>query len=207
MAMGCGSLATVQSLVQLLSGDRGFDPERRVLARIEHGGALTQSAPAVGEPDRELIEQSRRIDVAIRSLPGIADVGIATDLPVGTQLSGDPFWLDLGVHEGGTWAVGADTLRALGARFLSGRGIEYGDVELNAPVVVASAMAARLLVPGKSPSEAVGQWVPTPSGTRQVVGVVADIRPHPGLAQSPALSLPIGSPGVQAVRFLALGNR
>jgi predicted permease len=188
-----GALATSRNLVGLVTAT-GFEP-----------AALYDLATAHGGWDDERVEQglrTRAVLDAVRGTPGVAAAGLS--VLTGSRIPGDACSSDVGeVH-----AVSPDSFRAMGTPFRAGRGVSPEEDVLGLPVVVINEHAARRAWPDSEPVEVVGRELPTTCGTVAVVGVVADIRRHPGQPLGPEVYMPASSlPRTDALANLRIAMR
>ena len=177
----CAALLLGQRLNDLLHVDLGFEAERILTAQL----ALP---PIVDEAT--LREQQLALDRLVgelRTLPGIAAVGIASDAPLGdtdTQMEVGigPMPLDPRRADGqvqASWRiVGGDYFTAMGITLLRGRSFAASD-EATDSVILGQGLAERIFGAGVDP---VGRIVTLGNQNRKrVVGIVADTRQR-GLA-------------------------
>lgn len=172
----CAALLLGQRLHALLQADLGFEPERVLTARL--------ALPAI---DREevLREEQRTLDrllQEIRTLPGVASVGIASDAPLGesdTQMEVGigPMPLDRSRPDRqvqASWRiVGGDYFGSMGIPLLRGRAFAATDEAPDA-VIIGQALAERLFGAGVDP---VGRTLTLGNqNRRKIVGVAADTR-------------------------------
>lgn len=170
---GAGLLG--KSLYRLLHVDLGFDPAHLATVQL----MMTDPASQKPEPLRALY---REIEARISSLPGVAGLGLASDLPV--QCFCDTDWIRIpgkpfhGEHND---VMERDTspnyLPMLGARLIEGRFFTEADDASHPNVTIINQTLARRYFPGEDPlGKMIGDIKLSPKSMRQVVGVVADVR-------------------------------
>jgi putative ABC transport system permease protein len=167
-----------RSFTRLLSVAPGFDVSRGLAFDVSLWGPSFTGPNADRNVARYYTEVLRRV----RALPGVEAAGITSQLP----LSGN---LDMyGIHpkdrpnanpeldpSADRYSVSSGYLQAMRIPLLSGRAFTDGDVEGAPPVALVNETLARTLWPREDPLGkhfAVGD---VKSGSRTVVGVVADV--------------------------------
>jgi predicted permease len=187
-----GAAMTARNLLQLVFKDPGFRSADVYRGHIQHGANLDRAAaPGFVRNDRTEPATSARVQAVTEVLTAVQGIAVA-------GLVGSPFpsavehefWKSRG-SMGGVWGMGPGVFDAMSTPLRSGRTIEMADVTSRGAVAVVNERAVSVLWPGISSGDALGRFVETESGPRQVIGVVADIRPYPGAEQIPALYLPI----------------
>jgi predicted permease len=180
-----GASLLARSFVALVSVDRGYDPARAVAATIPMPHATYTAARRV-----ELLE--RAID-RLTQAPGITAAGFTTILPLsgseamrgfsmpGRRGPGDPTVPVQAAFR----IVSPGYFRALGMRFVQGRGFDGTDTSTSRRVVVVSRSFARIYL-GDVP---LGDTVPAGTDDQPwaVIGVVDDVRAHDGAGAKPEL--------------------
>lgn len=167
---GAGLLA--KSLYRLLHVDLGLDSTH--LATVN----LMMTDPA----SQKLNELYRQIEGRVMSLPGVMSMGLTSDLPV--QCNCDTDWIRIpgkpfhGEHNDVMERdISSDYMRTLGAKLIEGRMFTETDDASHPNVTIINQTLARRYFPGEDP---VGKMIAdtklSPKSTRQVVGVVADVR-------------------------------
>jgi predicted permease len=166
----------IRSLWMLAQVNPGFQAEHVLTLRVSPDQSLCQRrSPCVALYD-ELLRRAREI-------PGVQDASAANTLPFAAgvpasavKIEGFPyvpaeraapmFWAG---------AVTPGYFNLMGIPILQGRGLEYGDNENAAPVIVVSAATARRYWPGENP---IGKHVQLVWEDRSwtVVGVAGDVR-------------------------------
>jgi predicted permease len=124
----------------------------------------------------------REIESRLAAVPGVASVGITTDLPV--QCNCDTDWIRIvgkpfhGEHnEVDERDVSADYMKTLGARLVRGRMISESDDSTRPQVVLINETLARKYFPGEDPiGHKLANGDLDPKSIREIVGIVADVR-------------------------------
>lgn len=200
----CGAALLVQTVLQLLAEDTGFEASRTLTVKLPLADGSTRTVPA--DAVRRALEQ-------IRALPGVETAGVGTTLPP----DGLPFqffmrWRSDTRDEGlriSLVGVTPGFLDALGARLVRGRFFEEPDLRFGEDVVVLSESAARFIAPGE---DLVDREYPQPmppvvklENRPRVVGLVRDVK-YAGLdvPASAAIYLPWGDAFPAATPYLLL---
>jgi putative ABC transport system permease protein len=183
LLLGAGLL--IRSLAALYAVDPGF----------RTGGVLTLRVtlpPGDYADDARVVGGFREMMRRVREVPGVAEAGAVTNLPLAStlgdlnfELEGKPVPEDEVSPRADWQVVTPGYLPALGMQVLAGRGIAASDDERAPGAVVVNQSMARQYWPGASPlgarfklgGEAGPGWV-------TVVGVVRDVR-HAALAEPP----------------------
>ena len=180
----------VRSLIVLQRVDPGFVAEHAVTA-----GMLLPDSRYPDGPSR--VAFYRRLEDAIRVLPGASSSGIATTLPLSGSDMNVGFSIEGRPQEPGTrtsaayFGVSPDYFKAMGIRLVQGRTFTAADNEQGAPVAIISEAFARKYWPNEDP---IGKRINAglnKRGASEVVGVVADVK-QLALAEptKPALYMP-----------------
>lgn len=181
MMLLVGTTLLGRSLVRLLDVDLGFDPSSLVTMEVQVAG------PAYAEAERVFANHDA-IRAAVRALPGVADVGLVSQLPLGGNMD------QYGVRErnapdvGGAaerYAVSWDYMRAMRIPILEGRAFTEAESRDTASrVAIVSRSLAQRMWPGGG---AIGKYIQVGGGPDrpylQVIGIAADTR-HTGLDES-----------------------
>jgi predicted permease len=195
-----------RSLVQALSFELGFDPERLVSVSVGFGRGY--DGPRTATYWDAALDRVRQMpDVAAASLAAIAPFGdaYAPDRPAGG--AGPHRYLLRN-------EVSAEFFQTAGIRVLHGRTFTRDEVSGQAPVAVISAELARAYWKDEEPvgstldrvwghrdgPEARG-LVRKPAGTR-IIGVVADTITRFGSYDAPIIYLPLSSETIGAARMI-----
>ncbi len=179
LLQGTGLLS--RTVVDLFSVDPGFDPSHLVTMEVHAGGPRYAT-------DAAIFTNHERIRDAVRGVPGVLDVALASQLPLhgdfdryGIQAEDRPLANPELAPSADRYTVSGDFLRTMRIRILAGRGFSAAELEDSVPAVaVVSRALARRSWPGES---AVGRRIRLgdPNGPwRTVVGVAEGIR-HTGL--------------------------
>jgi putative ABC transport system permease protein len=178
LAIGAGLL--VRSFDALLSSELGFDPQGRLAVQVF----------AYGEegPDVDFLQVSLE---QIRAVPGVAAVGVTTDLPSADDRSVSSIEINVPftVDDRATPSVGEEPVVAIssispeypevmGIPLTRGRTFSVLDHQESAPVVMINEALARRHFPDQDP---VGEKLTirfSPVVSREIVGVLADVRPR-----------------------------
>jgi hypothetical protein len=185
VALVLAAALTVRNLLGLVLRPNGFDPQNLYELSVEHGHPTAPGAPKYYD-----VERVRGVLDVVRHAEGVAAAGAATFMPVGYSTGDDPFWQSRQRH-GGEWGIGAGFFSILQTPMRAGREFTELEVDTKALVAIVSESGARDLWPGELSGTAVGRAITTEDGPRTVVGVVADIRPLPGVGTVPALYVPV----------------
>lgn len=179
VALGTGGMM-VRSFLQLQNVEAGFD----------RGGLLTARlvAPSAKFPeDEEARLFLEEILEEARGVPGVRGAALVSALPMGFGTPTDTFRVGSGGGEEGENAPSALVVKAspdypetLGLGLLEGRFFTENDRLGEVPVAVVSRTLARDRFPAGSP---VGARIRVQGESREIVGVVADVRQ--ALAQRP----------------------
>jgi putative ABC transport system permease protein len=155
VALGVAVLASAalmtRSLLSLLRVDPGFDAGRALTLQV--------SLPVRNLGDRGRIDLARRLSSRLAVVPGVARVGMGTNLPLDDSLPNwySPYWRE-GAAEEEKNGLMADLrgvlpgfFDALGARFLEGRDFDAREIESARLVAIVDDSLARRTWPGRSP--------------------------------------------------------
>jgi predicted permease len=170
---GAGLLG--KSLYRLLHVELGFDDTHLATAYVMATGT------GYAKPEQRM-ELYREIDRRLRTLPGVTSVGISTDLPI--QCDCDTDWIRIpgrpfhGEHnEVLERDIDPGYLTTLRAKLLRGRMFTDLDDAQHPRVTIINESLARKYFPGEDPlGKTIGNGSLDPNATREVVGVIADVR-------------------------------
>lgn len=179
MMLLVGATLLGQSLMKLLDVELGFEPSQLVTMQVQASGPAYDSAPRI-------FANHDAIRAAVRAVPGVVDVGLVSELPLGGGF--DRYGItdrdrpDVPLGDADRYAVSADYMRAMRIALVQGR--EFTDAESRdtaSRVAIVSQSLARRVWPA---GDAVGKYIRIGGGPDrpwfQVVGVAADIR-HTGI--------------------------
>jgi len=185
LLVGAGLL--VRSLVEVLSADRGFQTERRLLATVSIPSAY---------PEPRRAEIVANILSRVQAIPQTTSAAAVSSVPLAGGSTG--LGIVAGDHQDipesavpwATWRiVTKDYFKAMGLPLLSGRGFTEQDIIEKPWRVVISKRLADLLWPGESP---IGRtailWKGQGNRPGEVVGVVGNMRER-GLDSDPTFAV------------------
>lgn len=170
LVSGAGIL--VKSFLKLQQVDPGFNPR----------GVLTLRVMA--PPSRNSPHLFRRIEAALRSLPGVKAVAGTNGLPLLANRSntsrfnvpGSPLINADALPAAQIRAVSPDYFEAMGIPLRAGRA--FTERDLNQPVVIINETMARRFWPGRNPlgeKYVTGVWGPEPTYST-IIGVAGDVK-------------------------------
>lgn len=199
LLVGAGLL--VRSLVTVMSVDRGFHSENRMLVTV----SLPQSYGEV-----RLENMVKEILSRLQSLPAVVSVGAVSGRPLGAGSTG----LGLaaadkpetpGAVPWASWRiVTPDYFKTMGLPLIAGRGFTSEDVIAKPWRTVISKRVADQLWPGENPiGKTAILWKGQSNRQGEVIGVVADMRER-GLEAGPTLAVYFPSGGALATTTLQL---
>jgi putative ABC transport system permease protein len=176
-----GAALLGRSLIGLLDVDPGFDARNLVTMEVQASGPAYETGEAV-------LANHDRIREAVRSLPGVADAALASQLPLGGNMDtygimarDKPLENPALAPSADRYTVSAEFLRAMRIPIVRGRGFTAAEAaDSNVHVAIVSSSLARRIWPGEN---AVGKYIRLgdPDGPwREVIGIAGDIR-HTGL--------------------------
>jgi putative ABC transport system permease protein len=198
LLIGAGLL--VRSLTQVLTTDRGFQTERRMLVTVSLPGAYGEAK--LGSAVADILQR-------LEALPEMVSVALVSGRPLSAGSTG------LGIVSAddpapatvpwATWRlVTKDYFRAIGLTMLSGRGFTEQDLLGKPWRVIVSKRLADQLWPGQNP---VGRtallWKGQGDNRAEIIGVVSDMRER-GLEADPTLAVYIPAYGALATTTLQL---
>lgn len=170
-----------RSLARLLSVDTGFDATNLVTMEVQASGTAYEKPGAV-------LANHDRIRAAVRALPGVVEVGLTTQLPLGGNVDrygiaaqDKPLANPELAPDAERFTVSWDFMRAMRIPVRRGRGFTEAEAyDSNTHVAIVSNSLAQRIWPGEEP---VGKYIRLGGPTRpwrEVIGVAGDIR-HSGL--------------------------
>lgn len=185
LLVGAGLL--VKSLVQVLSVDRGFQTEQRLLATVSIPSAYPEARRAQIATDvLGRLEAAPQI-VSVAAVSGRPIAGGSTGLGI---VAADHDNLPEGSVPWATWRiVSKDYFKAMGLSLLAGRGFTEHDIIDKPWRVIVSKRLAEQLWPGESPIGKIAiLWKGQGNQRGEVIGVVSDMRER-GLENDPTLAV------------------
>lgn len=155
--------------------DMGFDSQRLWTARLSLRG------PLIGDEARRAWAEAALRDV--QALPGVASAAAATEIPLrgGNVRRFEADGLIAGDAE--FRSVSANYFETIRAPLRLGRAFGDGDRQGSAPTAIVNETLARRYFGGK----ALGAQLRIGGETREIVGVVADVRQHADARPAPAI--------------------
>ncbi|HEU4997143.1 MAG TPA: ABC transporter permease [Gemmatimonadaceae bacterium] len=187
LVVGAGLLG--HSLLRLLSVNPGFDVSRLVTMEVQAIGPAYQTSASV-------FANHDRLRAAVRAVPGVEDVGLATQLPLGGNFDrygiaarDKPLDNPELAPSADRYTVSADFIRAMRIPILRGRGFTEAEAaDSNVQIAIVSDALAKRIWPGE---DAIGRYIRMGGPTRpwkQVVGIVGNVR-HTGLDATETLQV------------------
>jgi putative ABC transport system permease protein len=179
LLVGAGLLA--RSVVRLLNVDAGFDPDNLLTLQINSVGPRYDS-------DQAVWDYHDKVRAAVASLPGVASVGVVSQLPLGGNFDSygvaaqdKPLSNPEDAPSGDRYVASADYLRTMRIPVIEGRAFTAAEERdsVNLVALVSQALAARIW-PGES---AIGKRIRLGGPQRPwrtVIGVTGNVR-HTGL--------------------------
>ena len=176
-----GALLLIRTFVGLRAVDPGFDPKNVLTLETSLAGAKYATT-------RQVETLTRQVTARINALPGVQASALTLSLPTARsfdlpfRIEGRPLAGDSPFHGEEKWRFGSpDYFRVLGIPLQRGRLFTESDTGGSAPVLIINAAMARKFWPN---GDAIGQQVTIGKGlgpefddpTRQIVGIVADVR-------------------------------
>jgi putative ABC transport system permease protein len=172
-----GTLLSVPSFLEYLLRPPAMAVANLFTVTVNHGTGPTPAGRL-----REVLD-------AVRTMPAVESAAFAPSKPYEIPSEPAPFWTRHGL--GGAELAASDGLfRTIGTPLRVGREFTSQDVDRVAPVALLNEAGARALWPGESFSAIVGRMVVADDGPHHVVGIVRDIRTHPGRPIVPTLFTP-----------------
>jgi putative ABC transport system permease protein len=185
LLIGAGLM--IRSLQRLQAVDPGFNVERLLTMRI--------SLPLQRYPGDRILAFSQQLRERLQVLPGAQSVALASDLPLGSSVSGGPIELE-GRHDtpaGGEirmyrHRVTPGFFSTLGIPLVKGRDFTVDDNAQAPGVVIISESMARRYWPNEDPLgkrlRGDSRGAATPNPWLSIVGVVGEVK-YRGLPQNP----------------------
>ena len=192
-----GAALLIRTFWQVLKTDPGFNPARIASVQTWLAGTKYNSTPEVAQFYDEALGK-------IAGIPGVESAAVvAAGLP-----------LERGVNMAAR-VPGSDSFQSCDFRMITpdyfhtlripvklGKGFAASDNQLSRPVVVVNESFARLLWPGKS---AVGEhleFADEKSSTREVIGIVGDVKSHLDQPAEPTAFIPIAQGSYPVMKIL-----
>jgi predicted permease len=177
-----GATVFLRTLQNLLAVELGFDPERVLVATVDHA--------RVGFKDDAAVRFYRDLQERLQALPGVEAASGASNTPIQGCCWSDPLsvegqTLPPGAGDGGVASprntflnsVAPGYFRVMGTRVLKGREFDERDATNAARVAIVNEEFARTYFPDTDP---LGRTIALPagykSGSMQIVGVVENAR-------------------------------
>jgi putative ABC transport system permease protein len=150
-----GTSLMLRSLVGILQVDPGFEPERMLTAEMS---LSSRRYPRYPQPDAR-VRFVRRVTEEVSTLPGVDSVGLALVVPLSGQDAGHSYATDATaaaavLPPARYRPITPGYLEAVGTRLLSGRNLEWADLEQEKLVTLVDEKLARKAWPGE---EAIGK--------------------------------------------------
>jgi predicted permease len=184
MLVGAGLL--VRSLLQVMSTDRGFQAEERLLATV--------SIPA-SYPEARRTEIAQSILARVEALPDVVSGAAVSARPLSPGSTGmgivaaDAPSSDAAVPWASWRIVTKDYFKAMGLPLVAGRGFTEQDIIEKPWRIVISKRLADELWPGRNPvGQTATMWKGQGNLPAEVIGVVGNMRER-GLEQRPTLAV------------------
>jgi putative ABC transport system permease protein len=166
----------IRSLAMLRNVNPGFDPNHAVTMQISIPSAK------FSEPIQQIRFYDRVLE-RVRALPGVQSAGLIDDLPLNEEGSMQPISIEgrpvvpmADMPEVSVRLISSDYLRAMRIPLFRGRDISDSDAESRSGGILISESMAKQFWPGE---DAVGKRLTLyfyPHLTREVVGVVGDVK-------------------------------
>ncbi|MBZ5494935.1 MAG: ADOP family duplicated permease [Acidobacteriia bacterium] len=198
LLVGAGLLAN--SFVRLVRQNPGYNPDGVLTLQVSLPRARYP------QPEMQLGFFDQLLD-GMRSLPGVQAAGTTNMMPMSSamirmsfQIPGAPQSTDPASQPvAGVRMVSPGFIPAMAIRLINGRDFTDGDRENGVQVAIVNESMVRRFFPGANP---IGRQIDL-AGPREIVGVVADVRPQ-GLDSEPQPELYL--PHRQFSRMLMLGG-
>ncbi|HSR41510.1 MAG TPA: FtsX-like permease family protein, partial [Longimicrobiales bacterium] len=179
LSIGAGLL--LRSFERVLSSELGFEPEDRLAVQLF-------AYDDRGEIREDFLQTSQE---AILSVPGVEGVAVTTDLPAADDrtISSIEVNVSFTVVDRATPPPGQEPIAAvssmtpdypelMGMRVMRGRSFTSLDNADSAPVILVNEALARRHFPGADPVGEALRVEFRDAGPREIVGVLADVRPR-----------------------------
>jgi len=168
----------LKSFWRLIHVNPGFQPDHIVAARLSLPLSRYERYGAPGAR----VQFWRQFEERVKALPGVEAVGATSELPLTGQHSDDPFHIPGRTYGPSEFddaqfrQVTPGYLSAMGIPLLSGRLLNDHDDENSPAVVVINEAFAKRFFPGDDVIGMRLQLMGDASPTREIVGIVGDIR-------------------------------
>ena len=181
-----GAGLMLATFARLINTNPGFDPHRVLTMRFWLNGSRYHSTVDVANFYRSVEER-------LAGLPGVEAAGIvAAGLPlerggnIGVRIEGtkEPEYLTWNYRE-----ASPNYFRAMGITLKQGRRILETDAAESTPVVVVNESLSKKYFAGKNP---IGEHVNLNGKSREVVGIVADVKSFLDRPTAPTIFIPAG---------------
>jgi predicted permease len=187
-----GAMMTVRSLVTLSRTDLGFNPRNLYNVNVIWPPGLDSAAR---------FRQAMLTAEALTSVPGVIASGGADINPLSGFLPMRGLAQDL--PGTGRWQVTDQFFSSMGMRMLAGRAMSAVEVANDAPVAALSESGLRTVMPGVTPTAAIGQRLRVAGEPdRTVVGIVSDVRAVHAASSMPSLYLPLSDKEFRLAMFV-----
>jgi predicted permease len=186
-----GAVMMGRTLLNLEALDVGFEPK--------HVFTVAANLPPSNDKG-QLFRQYEELLSSIRGTPGVKSAAAADTLPMVDVLNRPMIRGRLGGQRVPTTEGLVETL---GMRVVAGRTFSANEVRTLTSVGMLSLEGLRLVWPGMSAQQAVGQFLELPEEPpRQIIGVVSDVRSRYLAPTLPTLYVPIGEDGLNRIGVL-----
>jgi len=181
-----GAGLMLATFAKLINTNPGFDPHRVLTMRFWLNGSRYHSTT-------EVANFYRTVEEKLSGLPGVEGAGIvAAGLPlerggnIGVQIEGtkEPEYLSWNYRE-----ASPNYFRAMGITLKQGRRILETDAAESTPVVVVNESLSKKYFAGKNP---IGEHVNLNGKSREIVGIVADVKSFLDRPTAPTIFIPAG---------------
>jgi putative ABC transport system permease protein len=172
-----GATLLARSIGRLLAVDAGFDPRNLLTMVVQASGSAYSTKESV-------FQNHDRIRAAVRSVPGVIDVALATQLPLGgdydrygVAAQDKPLDNPELAPSADRYTIAGDFLRTMRIPVVAGRSFTEAEAaDSNAQVAVISDALAKRIWPGEN---ALGKYIRLGGPQRpwkQVIGIAGNIR-------------------------------
>ncbi len=184
MMLLVGASLLGRSLVRLLSVDMGFDPSNLITMEVQATG------PSYALPELVLGNHDR-IRAAVRAVPGVEEVGLTSQLPLGGNFDRygirdrDAIAPEESAGDADRYTVSWDYMRAMRIPVLRGRSFTEAEARDSAArvAIVSDALSRRMWPAGDALGKYISVGGSTPQRYFEIIGVAANAR-HTGLDET-----------------------